>query len=247
MIDDYSIYQYSIKEWLKYFIQGAVIGAVVGVLFYSNFLGVILLMSFGFFYVHMKKKQLIEERKWRLNLEFRDGLASISAALSAGYSVENAFSQAVADLQLMYSSKALIVSEFEGIVNQIHMNKTVEDILQNFAQRSGIEDIANFAEVFITAKRSGGDIIKIIRSTGNTIGDKIEVKREILTMISGKKFESNIMSLIPFCIILYLRIFSPSFLDPLYHNLFGFLFMSFLLLVYYAVYQISQRIIAIEV
>ena len=247
MINEYNKYQYTNKEWLQYFLQGAIIGFIVGYLFYSSILLATGLMSFGFYYVHNKKKQLIKERKWKLNLEFRDGLASVSAALNAGYSIENAFTQAVIDLRVMYTPSALIVCEFEGIVRQLQMNRTVEDILKDFADRSEIEDIANFAEVFITAKRTGGDIIKIIRSTGNTIADKIEVKREILTLITAKKFESNIMNIIPFCIILYLRVFSPGFLNPLYHNLFGFIFMSILLMVYYAVYLIAQKIINIEV
>lgn len=247
MIEDYNQYNYTWREWITYFLQGSMIGAFVGFLFYSSFLGVALFTLYGFFYVHNKKEQLLKERQWRLNLEFKDGLFSISAALNAGYSVENSFAEAVKDLKLMYNSKSLIVEEFEAIVRQISMNRPVEDILKEFAERSGIDDIKNFAEVFITAKRTGGDLIKIIKATGNTIGDKIEVKREILTMITAKKFESGIMNLIPFCIIIYLRLFSPGFLDPLYHNLFGIIFMTFMLVVYYAVSRMSKKIISIEV
>lgn len=247
MINDYNKYQYTKKEWFLYFTQGAMLGAGLGFLFYSNLLGILLLMPYGFIHVHNKKKQLLEKRKWQLNLEFRDGLASLSAALNAGYSIENAFSQAVMDLKLMYSAESLIVFEFEGIVNQIYMNQTVEEILKDFANRSGVEDIANFAEVFITAKRTGGDIIKIIRTTGNTISDKIEVKREIITLITGIKFEANIMSMIPFFIIIYLRLFSSGFLDPLYHNLFGFVFMTIILGIYYGVFCLTQKIMSIEV
>lgn len=127
------------------------------------------------------------------------------------------------------------------------MNQPVEVILKDFADRSGIDDIKNFAEVFDTAKRTGGDLIKIIRSTGNIIRDKIEVKREIITMITAKKFESNIMNLIPFGIIVYLRMFSPDFLSPLYHNLFGILFMTVILIIYYGISRIAKKIISIEV
>ncbi|QHQ60248.1 type II secretion system protein F [Anaerocolumna sedimenticola] len=244
---DYNNYQTTKKEQIRYFIQGILIGTGLGILFYSNLLGILLLMPYAFIHVHSKKKQLVEKRKWQLNLEFRDGLASLSAALNAGYSVENAFSQAVTDLKLLYSPDALIVKEFEGIVNKLDMNRPVEDALSDFAERSGLDDIKNFAEVFITAKRTGGDIIKIIRSTGNTISDKIEVRREIVTLISGKKLEADIMSLIPIGIILYLRFFSSGFLNPLYHNPFGFLFMSAVLILYYGVYQLTQKIISIEV
>jgi tight adherence protein B len=247
VIKDYDIYTYTRIERIQFFFRGALIGGGIGYLFYSSLFGVMALMLYGFLYVHRNRKNLIEERKWQLNLQFRDGLASVSSALNAGYSVENGFVKAVIDLKLMYPEDAYIVCEFEGIVRQIHMNQALEEVLVDFADRSGVEDIANFAEVFITAKRTGGDIIKIIRATESVISDKIEVKREIRTMITGKRFETNIMCIIPFCIILYLRMFSPGFLNPIYHNLFGVLFMTVLLIIYYFVYNLVQRITNIEV
>ncbi|WP_176494682.1 type II secretion system F family protein [Anaerocolumna aminovalerica] len=247
MIEDYNVYVYSKKEWIKLFLQGGAIGFCIGILFYSSIIGAILLGSYGFIFVQNKKKQKIEERKWILNLQFKDGLSSVSAALNAGYSVENAFHQAVMDLKLMYPADAFIVQEFEGMVRQIKMNMTVEEVLMDFSIRSRIEDITNFAEVFVTAKRTGGDIVKIIRRTCKTIGDKVEVKREILTMITGKKFETSIMCLIPFCIILYLRLFSAGFLEPLYNNTFGAVFMTIVLTVYYFVYKLAHKIMKIEI
>lgn len=247
MISDYNKYQYSRQERVKYFVQGALIGIIVGYLFYSNIIGMLLLMPYGFYYLKKKKKDLIEERKWQLNLEFRDSLLSLSSALNAGYSIENAFEQAVLDLKLMYDDDSLIVVEFEGMVNQIRMNITIEQILEDFAQRTDVEDVSIFSAVFTTAKRTGGDLIKIIRNTGNTIGDKIEIRREINTMITSKRFESKIMSVIPFGIILYLRIFSPGFLNPLYNNILGVIIMTILLMVYIFAYKMSGNIMNIEV
>jgi tight adherence protein B len=247
VIDDYNIYNLTKKEWIQYFSIGAIIGALIGYVFYSNLIGMLLFMLYGFIFLRNKKRELTEKRKWQLNLEFRDGLDLVSSALNAGYSVENAFAQSVKDLKLMYNSDSLIVSEFESIVNQVYMNRNLEEILMDFGDRSQVEDIINFADVFDTAKRTGGDIIKIIRSTCNTIGDKIEIKREIITLITAKRFESNIMSLIPLGIILYLRMGSPEFLSPLYHNLFGSIFMSIILALYYFAYQLGRRIMNIEV
>ncbi len=247
MISDYNEYQYTKQERIKYFTQGALIGMIIGYIFYSNIIGMLLLMPYGFYFLKEKKKVLIEERKWQLNLEFKDSLLSISSALNAGYSIENAFEQAVIDLKLMYEDNSLIVLEFESMVNQIKMNITIEQILEYFAQRTDIEDISIFSAVFFTAKRTGGDLIKIIRNTGNTIGDKVEIKREINTMITSKRLESKIMSVIPFAIILYLRMFSPGFLDPLYNNLAGIILMTVLLIVYIIAYKITENIMNIEV
>ena len=112
----------------------------------------------------------------------------------------------------------MIIEEFTYLVNLTQMNVSVEKALSNFGIRSGIEDIINFAEVFSTAKRTGGDIIKIIKTSGSIISDKLEVKRDIITMISAKKFEATIMKVVPVCILSYLSISSPGFLNPLYHN-----------------------------
>lgn len=137
-------------------------------------------------------------------LQFRDGITSLSNSLSAGYSIENAFSEAIIDLKTIYEEDAYIIKEFYFIIARLKRNETIEDILYEFADRTGIEDIYNFVQVFITAKRTGGNIIKIICNASKSIGDKIEIKREIKTLITAKKYESRIMNIIPFGMILYM-------------------------------------------
>jgi tight adherence protein B len=247
VIDNYNSYKYSNKERFYYFLKGSLIGIVIGYLFYSSIIISLCMSAFGVYYLHVMKKQLIKARKWQLNLEFRDGLASLSSALNAGYSMENAFAQATRDLRLMYPGKSFIVPEFERITNQININQSIEEIMLCFGDRSDIEDIKNFARVLETAKRTGGDLIRIIRSAEKTITDKIEINREIITLITAKKLESNIMCIIPFGIILYLRLFTDGYLNPLYHNLFGYVFMSILLIFYLFVYTLAQKIVNIEI
>ncbi|BCN32937.1 hypothetical protein bsdtb5_42320 [Anaeromicropila herbilytica] len=147
----------------------------------------------------------------------------------------------------MYEKDSYIVKEFEYMTRQLKNNQTIEDVFLDFSNRSKVEDICNFTEVFITAKRTGGDLIKIIRRTSNSISDKIEVKREIITLITAKKFESSIMNFIPLGIILYMWLFSPGFMDPLYGNIKGVVVMSAALVLYGVAYKISQKIIDIEV
>lgn len=247
MIEDYSHYDLSLKEYIKYITQGTVITIIVGRLFYQSVIGMLLVSPMIYFYCKNKKSGLIKKRKWQLNLEFRDGILSIAAALHAGYSVEHAIEEALKDLTLLYDKKAMIVCEFTYIVNRIRMNITVEKALYDFGQRTGIEDIISFAEVFSTAKRTGGDLISVIRTSSNAISDKIEVKREIITLIAAKKQETDIMKLIPLGIIGYLTIGSPEFLAPLYHNIIGVVVMTTLLGIYMGTYILINKITAIEI
>lgn len=247
MISNYDIYNLNLPDYIRYILEGSIVVIVFGVLFYKNIIGIILLSPLIVIYLKNKKKELIKKRKWQLNIQFRDGINSLSAALSAGYSVERGFVEAIKDLNRMYPKGTMIVDEFNYLINSIQMNVPIEKALSDFGERSKIEDIINFADVFSIAKRTGGDLIKIIRTTSSLISDKIEVKREIKSLIAAKKYEATIMKLVPLGIICYLSISSPGFLDFLYNNFFGILVMTILLVVYLSTYHIIDKIIAIEV
>lgn len=247
MINDYNRYQFSVKENMRYILQGFAVIIILGALFYRSIFGIVFLSPLVYYYRRGRAKELIKNRKWKLNLEFRDGISALAAALEAGYSAENAFEEAGKDLRQIYPDNSIIFCEFSYIINQIRMNITIEKALCDFGERTGIEDILSFSEVFNTAKRTGGDLINVIKITSNMISDKIEVKREIITLITAKRLEANIMKLTPLLILVYLSVSSPGFLDPLYHNILGIIVMSIFLICYLAAYLIIDKIIAIEV
>jgi tight adherence protein B len=228
-------------------LQGAAIVSILGVLFYQSFFGILLLSPIVYLYRRIKITHLKKERKWKLNLEFKEGIQALSAALEAGYSAEHAFEEAYKDLTQIFHENSMILNEFLYIINQLRMNITVEKALTDFAERTGIEDIQSFSEVFNTAKRTGGDLINVIRVSSHIISDKIEVKREIITLVAGKRLEANIMKVIPLFILFYLSVSSPGFLNPLYHNLTGIAVMSVFLLCYLGAYMLIDKITAIEV
>ena len=79
------------------------------------------------------------------------------------------------------------------------------------------------------------------------MGEKIDVEREITTLVSGKKLELKIMTMIPLGMVLYMKISFPEFLDVLYGNIAGVIIMSICLLVYVVAYELGRRIVEIEV
>lgn len=104
-----------------------------------------------------------------------------------------------------------------------------------------------FTDVFIVAKRSGGNYISIIQSTVYTISNKIEIKNEIDTFLSGKKYEQKIMSLVPPAIIAFVDFSSPGLLNSLYHNYIGISVMTGCLVLYLVALLISKKIMDIEI
>ena len=220
------------KETAAALIRAGLIVVGVALLCYDDLLAVLLLFPYIPFYLYSRKQELKEKRKWELNLQFGDMIRSLSAVLESGYSVENALSEAYTDLKLSYDEKAMIMAELRIMINYLKSNVPVETAFEEFASRSGLEDVKSFSDVFSTAKRTGGNIISIIKSTAGVIRTRVELKRELKTLMASKKYESDIMRLIPFGVLFYLRIFSPDMTRSLYGNTFGVIFMTVLLAVY---------------
>lgn len=244
---EYKEYHLSGQELAICILQGLCIICIIAWIFYESIYAVILLSPIIPFYIKFCKKDKCRKRKWELKVQFKEGVQAVVSALCAGYSIENAFLQAVEDLKYLYNEDSLIIKEFKNISFQIHLSIPVELALAEFATRSESDDIRSLSDVFSTAKETGGDLIKIMRSTGRIIGDKIEVSREIETMMTAKKFEAKLMSVIPLGIILYLKVSSPGFLDPLFHNVLGVIIMTATLVVYILAFYLIYKIMDIEI
>jgi tight adherence protein B len=198
-------------------------------------------------YIKIARKKAQKAAKADMLSAFADALQSMAAALEAGYSMENALAETLKDLRLLYAEHSPIVREFAYMTRSISNNETAENAINGFAARSGLEDVASFAEVFSNAKRTGGDLIKIIKTTCDIISQKAQTSTEIDTMISGKRYESLIMQLVPFGILVYFRVCSPGFLDALYGNMLGAVVMSVCLAVYLFAGKMLAKITNIEI
>lgn len=246
-MEDYSDYSLRGKDYL--FILGLtlLISTSIAFLFYRSKVA----MCFLFFlYFWIKKKYRgykIQKRKEQLNLQFKDAIQSLSSALEAGYSMENAIRYAIEDISNIYEKESYIIRELVRINSLVSNNVPIEDAIEQFAQRSYNEDIICFSEVYHSAKRSGGNLVSIMSQTSRTISQKCEVMREIKTLITAKQMEVTIMKVMPFGILIYLSICSNDFLTPLYGNLFGVCFMTIILIVYLVISYIADKIMEIEI
>ena len=244
---DYEKYQYSVKEIIRYVSECVILCLVVDYLFYRNIWMLLLAVPLPVLYLKWKKKQLIRERKRRLNYQFRDALTAMNVAVQAGYSAENAVRASVKDLGRLYEKGSDILDEFRYIESQLRLSVPVEELFLDLGKRSGVEDIENFAAVFYTAKRTGGDMTQVIQKVARMLSDKIEVKKEIEATLAAKKSEQMVMSIMPAGIICYLKLTSPGFLDVLYGNPFGICAMTVCMVIYGLSYWLGVKIVDIEV
>ncbi len=234
-------------EYAKAILQGSLLICAVSYLFYGSLWCAILMSPYLMRYLKSWQKNTIQKKKQNFQLQFKEGILSLSSALNVGYSVENALREAWKDMQLLYRKEEVILREFAYMVRQLEMNLAVEQILSEFALRTEDEEVQTFVTVFAMAKRSGGDMISIIRNAVYQISEKIDVKREIDTLMTAKKLEFRIMCAIPFAMICYLKLSFPEFMEVLYGNVLGIIVMTVCLAIYVVSYELGKRIVEIEV
>lgn len=197
-------------------------------------------------YILRARKSRKQEKEWQLTLAFQDALLYFRNALLAGYSPENGMRETLKGLQQMYQKTHPICRGFRRMLSGMELGSSMEEVWLSFGECSGSEDIRHFAEILSVVKRTGGDISLVLRQSGDIIQDKIEVKRELRAAIASKEAEFQIMCVLPYAILLYLKLFAPSMSSSLYHNTFGIAFMCGAFLWYLGLWYLGEKIIQRE-
>lgn len=245
---DYDEYKFSASEAILYYL--ICFGAGFGILFIFFHNAIISLSSaiISLFLMKAIKKKKIRDRKNKLLLQFKDMLYSVSSSVSAGDSVEKAFIKASQELSFLYpAGNEDIHRELDMINNKLRLNMPIEDAVDDFARRSHLDDVENFADIFKTCKRTSGDIATIMRSSSTIIAEKIETKEEISTLLTEKKVESKLVLVMPVGTILLFSFSSSEYMSVLYSTGPGRIVMLITLGLLCLSYLISEKIMNIEV
>lgn len=228
-------------------IQAVVLDAVLAYLFYNTWIAAIFMIPVSIFYFHQWRDDICRQKEQEFREQFQNGMQTMASALKVGYSVENAIRETEKDLRTLYVEDSRILQEFGRMIHELEMNFTAEQVLKEMSERIHQEDVENFVTVFATAKRTGGDSISILKNAVKIIGDKIEVEREIQTLLSAKKLEFHVMCVIPLGMVLYMRMAFPEFLSVLYGGIPGIILMTVCLGVYAFAWRLGSKMIQIEV
>ena len=160
----------------------------------------------------------------------------------------------VVDFEISKISAAM-VKAFDALEKNYHpsvINLLALQVCADFEARIyndmvAVEDIQDFAGVLRVGKQTGGNLPVLFENSMLVIEEKISVKQEILTLISAKRLESRIMSVIPFVIIFYVDTTSKGYFDVLYTGVAGKILMTACLGVYIFAVWMSGRIMDIEI
>lgn len=227
---DYKVYKMTWMEKSLYVLIAFMVGGAAGLIFYGGLFkedgyattktmisNIIVFCMVGILtvkiFLPIQMENLRRKRQNKLKQQFQDMLESLSTSFIAGSNVMDSFMNAYRDTKLQYGAEALIVKELEEILEGINNNISIEEMMSSFGNRSGVEDIRNFANVFETCYRKGGNLKDVIRRTHSIISEKMAITDEIETKLTSNKTQQKVMNLMPILLIAMLRFTNETFAE----------------------------------
>lgn len=261
---NYKVYYMSKLEKMLYFLLAFTVGALVGYLFYGGIgkdaygnatittkvlnvlIPTVIGLIAGKLFLPIRAKQIIEKRRKELNGQFRDMLDGITTSIGAGNNVMNSFNMVYEDLKVQYAEDAFILKELEVILSGMHSNFDIEDMLEDFGKRSGNDDIISFANVFRICYRKGGNIQQVLRNTHEILTQKMEIKEDIETIVSGSKLDQLVLIVMPIALVGIIKMMSPemanNFVTPT-----GIISTTIAIAMFVASYYIGKMVLNIKI
>lgn len=199
------------------------------VIFFQYWPGLVPASAAGVYGFFCARKRIRMRKKQRKLSEFRDFLAAMQGPLEAGETIEQALSSAVEDMERMYGTDYQILQGLRKMLRGLSNGKSFGEAVREFSQEENLEEIRNFSEIMTSLKTTGGNAIQILQSTASQILEEIQLKEELSVMTAAKELEQQMMTGMPAVVILFLRLISPDFMEPLFGTTTGVLLMTVVL------------------
>lgn len=233
--------------WLPVaFGKGVTVGGLIAWLFYRSVYGLVFLPLCVAVIVVTERKKELQRRKEREQQQFAEYLGFLKEAVQVGYSLEQAVGEAKRGMLASYREDEAFLTAISRMQRKMQLGMAVEKAFSELAEESVCEEVQDFTEVLLIAKRTGGAVWQVISNTEQIIRDKQETFRYIQSVLHGREYEVKVMKCMPFAMLLYLQLFLSDFLKPLYHNVAGVCVMTVVLVVYFGLCFVTDRIAAVS-
>ncbi|ASS37896.1 type II secretion system F family protein [Mogibacterium pumilum] len=244
----YDEYAMDKREKQLIFVATFVTGMVLSILLYHNILFSLVLLLFYLKIKNIYVKFMLCRRKRALAEQFKDFLFILSTSIGAGRGMRDAIGEAIPGIVGIYGENALLSKELKNMHKRMSIgNEEDVTVLNDFAKRSGSEDVVDFTIIYSTCKTTGASLVDALNKAASVIIDKMTIENEIRAMANRKKNESIILFVMPFVVILFLNLFSPEYIAPLYESYSGRIIMTLVVAADLFIYSVMQKITDVDI
>jgi tight adherence protein B len=141
--------------------------------------------------------------------QFPLAVDALASAIQAGQSLPQAIELLARDMP------APIGPEFAQFLREMAVGLPFDQALSALSERLGMRDVEIFVAAVQIQYRTGGNLSETLRGIANTIRERLRIRGEIQALTSQQRISAYIVSALPICIALALRVMSPAYFERL--------------------------------
>ncbi|MBR0575270.1 type II secretion system F family protein [Proteiniclasticum sp. BAD-10] len=195
----------------------------------------------GYIYPEIYISGLKRKRGQKLNDQLPEALNIISNGLRAGLSFSQAVSVAGKDLE------SPIREEFQKIIRDNTLGKSMDDALVDFSKRTDDEDVDMFVTAMIIQRQVGGNLAEILDTISTTIRERVRIKGEVRTLTAQSKLSAVIISMLPIAIALILSLLNPAYISKLFTTALGLVMLVLASILMFIGILLLSKLVKLEV
>ena len=147
-------------------------------------------------------------RRVRFNEQLVDALGTMSNALRAGFSINQAFESVVE------SGDKPISQEFGVLLQQMRVGLSFDAALASLDKRVGSDDLTLVCTAIDISRRTGGNLTDIFDKISETIRGRMRIERRVRTLTAQGRMQGLIVSALPVLLGIARLVLKPKMMIP---------------------------------
>jgi len=179
----------------------------------STLVGLLMGTIFGLIALTLPKKAVLilkERRKQKFNIQLVEALGSMSNAMRAGFSINQAFETVV------QTGDKPIAQEFGVMLQQMRVGMNFFEALQSLDQRVGSDDLTLVVTAIDIARRTGGNLTEIFDKISLTIRERMRIERRVQTLTAQGRLQGLIVASMPVVLGAAMTVLKPDMMMPFF-------------------------------
>ena len=186
-------------------------------------------------------KVLKIRRLERFNRQLVDALTSMSNALKAGFSIQQAFESVVAE------GANPIAQEFGMFLQQLRVGVRFEEALFDMDNRVGSDDLTLMTQAIEIARQTGGNLTEVFDRIAETIRERQRIEGKIKSLTAQGKIQGRVVGSIPFILGGVLFVLDKQMMMSFFHSPVGIMLVVLMLFMQICGSYFIRKIVNIDV
>jgi tight adherence protein B len=202
-------------EFAALIVLCAIAGGVLGAILLANIIFALLFAAVASVIPYAWLVRARKNRQKKMAEQLPDVLSILASSLRAGHSFLQALDQVAGEI------KDPSAGEFNRVVAEIRLGRSIDDAMVEMADRVGSEDM-RWAVMAVNIQRQvGGNLAEVLDIVANTVRERAYVQRQVRVLSAEGRLSIAILSALPFGIFIYLALMNPEYVNPLFTTMLG--------------------------